>query len=60
MNAVECEDGDIRLVDGTSERSGRVEMCQYGIWGTVCNDTWDDQDAAVVCREVGFGNVSGK
>ena len=33
---------DVRLVDGPNEYSGRLEMFQYGIWGTVCMDWYDE------------------
>ena len=47
-------DGEIRLQDGTLPSNGRVEVCQNGIWGSVCNDMWDDTDASVVCRQLGY------
>ena len=53
-----CSHGDIRLVDGSTSSEGRVEICINGIYGTVCDDFWDNNDADVVCRQTGY--FSGK
>ena len=52
----DCEDGDIKLVDGCNSLEGRLEMCYSGVWGTVCNDLWNGVDAAVACRQLGYSS----
>ena len=34
-----------------------MEICNNGIWGTVCDNFWGTADAQVACRQLGFPTI---
>ncbi|XP_071958691.1 neurotrypsin-like [Antedon mediterranea] len=48
---------DIRLVDGYSAESGRVEVYYNGEWATVCDDGWSMTNSEIVCRQLGYSGA---
>ena len=49
-----CCDGTVRLAGGSLSNEGRVDICQSGEWKTVCDNNWSDNEARVVCRQLGY------
>nr|XP_010952911.1 macrophage receptor MARCO [Camelus bactrianus] len=44
----------VRII-GSSNR-GRAEIFYNGAWGTICDDGWDNSDATVFCRMMGYSS----
>ena len=49
---MDCEDGDVRLSNGTNALEGRVEVCFNRAWGTVCSNGFDLDEAEVICNQL--------
>jgi len=48
------QEGKVQLRDGRTPYEGRVEVCSGGEWGTICNLQWGNEEARVVCQQLGF------
>ncbi|KAG5895778.1 hypothetical protein JTB14_001625 [Gonioctena quinquepunctata] len=44
----------IRLLGGSSETEGRLQLKINDQWGTVCNYGWTMKNAALVCQQLGY------
>ena len=49
-----CRNGDVRLRGGPVLTAGRLEVCFGGQWGTVNDKGFSNENAQVVCRQLGY------
>ena len=54
LHIAPCSNGQLRLVGGSIPNEGRVEICINNVWGTICDDAWEVNDATVVCHQLGY------
>ncbi|ORU94766.1 MAG: hypothetical protein A6F71_09615 [Cycloclasticus sp. symbiont of Poecilosclerida sp. M] len=48
--AANCTTGAVRLENGTTLLEGRVEVCVNNAWGTICHDTFSEEEAVIICN----------
>ena len=51
-------EGDLRLRDGSSASSGRLQVYLGGGWGDVCDDEFGDEEGEVACRQLGYAGFA--
>ena len=60
-----CNDWDLRLLNSsvppqpagyTVLQEGTVEVCFNNTYGSICHNLWNENDAQVVCRDLGFSS----
>ena len=49
-----CTENAVKLVRGTNSSEGHVEICSNSRFSSICDDDWDNNDARVVCRQLGY------
>jgi deleted-in-malignant-brain-tumors protein 1 len=59
FNPQNCNEGDVRLMNGTVEREGRLEICASGVWGSICTTNFAKSAAYVACKQLGHNDVNG-
>ena len=57
--STDCTDGEIKIIpySSYSKLIGRLEVCVNGAWGVICRDFFDNNDAAVACKQLGYSSI---
>lgn len=48
------DEGALRIVSTDTANMGRLEIFHDGVWGTICDDVFDEIDATVACQQLGY------
>ncbi|XP_077408214.1 scavenger receptor cysteine-rich type 1 protein M130-like isoform X2 [Vanacampus margaritifer] len=48
----------LRLTNGTTQCSGRLEVFHNGQWGKLCDHNWGTREASMVCQELNCGGLA--
>jgi hypothetical protein len=48
----------VRLQGGVYSNEGRVEVYCNGQWGTICDDEFGENEAKLICRQLGYSNFA--
>lgn len=52
-----CSNGSVRVMGGGSAYEGEVQVCLNQDWVSVCDSDWSDNEASVVCQQLGFSGI---
>ena len=36
---------------------GRLEVCFFNQWGSICGDSWGQNEAGVICNQLGYSRT---
>ncbi|CAG2228186.1 unnamed protein product [Mytilus edulis] len=54
FNCATEDEGDLRILSTSQTNIGRLEIYNEGEWGTVCDNQFENVDAEVACRQLGY------
>ncbi len=54
---VNCTDGEVHLINGSSPNEGTVEICINHVFGSICDSNWDSREVDVVCNQLGYPTI---
>ena len=49
-----CTDGELRIISEGTFKFGYLEYCLNNKFGLVCGNNFDNKDAQVACRQLGY------